>query len=297
MQDNATGLHILVLPFGAGINTPHWVAGDRNAAPASLLAFYEVFGTVLVQASVSYIDANHYLYDATIVTASNSVVRVVGSANPNVAEAFRIGDADLSPTLSLGGAPSAIAVALLGSLLVYGGIVGEIRVEGDATLRLSGDDGTGTARGNFVIDNVSQGRGLKSWTASQSSSAALAAETAVLTGNAMTAEFGRAYAVRFGSHNISSAGANRIFRIRKSTVAGAVVIGTIDLSGTIAGWQQAEHVFINATSADIAFTPCLTMAPAGGGTVTQGGFATLERFLRVDDIGAAADFPNAVTLT
>jgi len=134
---------------------------------------------------------------------------------------------------------------------------------------------------------------------STADTAAIAAEAVVLTGNSFTWRAGRAYALLFHQHTLPSVANTFVqFLVRKTNLAGAVLVAENIPTGAVAAAQmtcQSEMLIRNNTGGDVTANVVLTMSP-GAGTMTGKGAATNLRWMKALDIGAAADYPNAVQI-
>lgn len=153
--------------------------------------------------------------------------------------------------------------------------------------------------GDFTVQSVgigvSQGRGRKDWIASQADTAAIGAETVVLTGNSMVWQKGRAYAIAIAAEiEPAVVPIYAQLQVRRTNLAGALVgVGVFPM--TIAGvrFTCTRTIYVvNTSGADITDNVVLTLA-GGGGNVQIRGSQDYARVLGVFDAGAASDFPNA----
>lgn len=151
--------------------------------------------------------------------------------------------------------------------------------------------------GDFSIDGVSQSRGLRAVTISTVSTAAVAAETVVLTCSTVFIQPGRAYRAEFLGETVGSLASNTaIYLVRRTGVAGTILRNaTAWTMSPTAGVSQSctgPVIFRNATGALLVDDIVLTLQ-AFGGTVTMAAAADRTRHLEIRDIGAAASYPNA----
>lgn len=156
--------------------------------------------------------------------------------------------------------------------------------------------------GNFIVGSVSGTGQLIDLVSSVSSTAAIGAETVVLTGNSITWAAGRAYEVMFSQETAGSVANNAaFFTVRRASVAGAIKFGAaFQMNATIGTSQNCYTRFIirNATASDVTALIVLTLQSVGGGTVTGsgGGTYSLVRYLEVRDAGVSTDYANAVQI-
>lgn len=150
---------------------------------------------------------------------------------------------------------------------------------------------------NFTFDGVMAPRGLRASVDSVANSAAIGiGETTVLTLPATAYFANRAYAFEWrGGMQATAAGAMGV-RVRKTNPAGQQL--------NVFGWQfpaaQTLYFYEKNTfkigAADLINVVLVLTLQAGAGTITHVGAAGDTRYLRVWNIGAAADYPNAPTL-
>jgi hypothetical protein len=177
-----------------------------------------------------------------------------------------------------------------------GGIInvqsgGEIEIESGGILDIQ-------LGSTFTADTVSLPRGWRAFQGSAASSAAIGAETAILTTGGFVAKNDRAYRITFSGDITHSAANTCTLRVRKNTAAGAVVAGAFNFVATAAksDWKEWSIVARNTTGADIAsYNVCVTMQ-ASAGTCTANHAASRPFTVHVEDIGDATDFPNALAL-
>ncbi len=148
------------------------------------------------------------------------------------------------------------------------------------------------------------GRGIVARSYSGSTSAAVTAETVVLTSTQFTFEDNRAYRVQFGPSVVTSNANGRAqFRIRKDNAAGMILGGgrIIQGSASAANIVQAEatHYFRNDTGAPITCYIALTLQNLDGGANTAAqsiGETGLNRWLLVEDCGGSTGYDWATAL-
>lgn len=152
--------------------------------------------------------------------------------------------------------------------------------------------------GDFRIGTRSQGRGLAGYISSIVNSAAVGAEAVVLTTPTITFVNDRCYEVEWVGNAFPSVANNFMFvRVRQTNVAGALKAFAQYSLPAASGQQYCYGKFhIRRTAGtDLATTLALT-SQAVAGTVTWTGATTDVRYLKVSDCGAAADYPNAITI-
>src|SRR4029077_14994782 len=149
----------------------------------------------------------------------------------------------------------------------------------------------------LTVDSVSLARGLRDEVSSAVNSAAIGAEAVALTGPAMTFFDTRCYQVWAEVDAFGSVANNPAINIRQINLAGAIL-----LTGqfkTAAGTAFGHVVFTGnirrTAGTDLTDNLVLTLQAAAG-TVTQRGAATALRRMEIRDIGASADYPNAISI-
>lgn len=172
---------------------------------------------------------------------------------------------------------------------------------GVATLQVGwGVNAVDFSGGDLQYDTVSLSRNNRSVISSGANSAAVGAETVVLTVPSGTYLSGRAYAVRIGGRIIGSVMQNARMILRQgTTIAGTLLIDFGAFPVTAAGSPVAAHAcrYIKVDSADPDLTTSFVLTlQATAGTATHGATGNDPRFVEVVDAGDQADFPNAVFL-
>lgn len=155
---------------------------------------------------------------------------------------------------------------------------------------------------DMQIYGQSMPRGLKASAISTSNSASIGTtETAVLTTGTFLFRAGRAYEVRESSGAAGSATDVWIaYRARKNNAAGASLGEFYRYNLAITGVVYATSgtgVTFTVGAADVSAAICLTAVTSASGTASQIGSANTPRYLKVYDIGAAADYPTHPVLT
>jgi hypothetical protein len=150
---------------------------------------------------------------------------------------------------------------------------------------------------NFIVgfaNNPAVPRRVIGRAESAANSAAVGAETVVLTITNCTFGAGRAFALSINSDMSSSVGNTGTYQIRKGTVAGTV--WAIPWQGPVAvgaanndGVNKTVYVRRAAHSGDLTTTVVLTLS-ASAGTVTAQGGATFVRYFQIEDVGSEALF-------
>jgi hypothetical protein len=151
--------------------------------------------------------------------------------------------------------------------------------------------------GGFLIDGVSQGRGRLDRIDTTVSSGAIGAETIVLTGNNVTFTNGRAYEVITGMQMTHSAAQFATLRIRKTNLAGLNVITHRHQVGAAASNNYTDRAVVVRIGGTDFVGNLVASLTASAGTVTMFCAAPdLVAYMEINDIGAAAGYPNAPTV-
>lgn len=148
---------------------------------------------------------------------------------------------------------------------------------------------------DWTVNGISQSRGLVASASAVVDSAAITAETVVLTTGNFTAVNGRAYEVRcdFG---ITPSVANRAgCNLRKNNLAG-MLVGSGGINLPAACQFHMTQKFVRTAGSDLTgIAIAQTLIPTAG-NVVQNGSAIGVRTLEVWDIGIATDYPNAIAI-
>lgn len=141
-----------------------------------------------------------------------------------------------------------------------------------------------------------------SFTASQSTTSSISAETAVLThGSSIDLAANTAYRVEFGGKAWNDNFDLSYWRLRKNNSSGTIIIecliGNPALSSSSYVTSQYVELYIrNNTGATISFTPCMTLASNSGNSTIQA-TSTCPRFMRISYAGPSSSYSNAVSVT
>lgn len=268
----------LIIPAGAPPGSPSIAIGGAGIIPADLQAFYTGLGFPVIGGIILRTSATIYVYYAQL---SNGGGHVVGASNAgNVAEAYAVG-------------------SLAGVARMFFGLTSAINIQIGANGSPTGStfDIEG-ASCDFQVDSVSAPRGYRTRIDSNSGTAAAGAEAVALTSANMTFRAGRAYAIRWGTDQVSSVANVVAFRVRRTGIAGTVLSLSQFPVPTGAGAQhrKTDQFYVaNFTGADVTDILVLTHQPSAG-TTTGIGSATQVRYLEVEDVGAAAAFVNAFAI-
>lgn len=194
----------------------------------------------------------------------------------------------------------------LESPIINGGAVAGITMFGENTTNPTDPDTQIKIEANrvWVGGNFALGRGPVARAFSGTNSAAVTAETTVLTSTSFDYENNRAYRVTFGPSMVTSNANGRAqFRIRKDNAAGQLLGGARVISGAPTAGNiaiaEATHYFRNVSGASISCFIALTAQNLDGGanTVSQNiGETGLNRWLLVEDCGEARAYDWATDL-
>lgn len=265
--------------------------------PAALQTFYTGLGEPLIAAQLYWKSATNYSYMA--LSSAGTGLVVMGNVNgAAIIEDFRWSAASAALIGAASGAAAGLHIGLAGAGQTVDFLSGVlVQILSGATLQI--DPGAG-----LTIDGVSSPRSSAGNAILTASSANVTAETVV---NSFVMDFkaGRAYSIRFGGRvDTSDANGRPRMRLHKTNVAGT-------LWGDFGGWTTnatvgedqavaSETVLRRTAGTDLtAVTLALTLEHLAGGANTARlvASATNPFWFGAFDIGAAADFPNAVAVT
>lgn len=156
----------------------------------------------------------------------------------------------------------------------------------------------GRAFGNLV----SLGRGIQASASATTNSAAVSAETVILTTGTMTFYTGRAYRVEIGGGLFSNTANNwGKFRVWKTSLAGTLLLDftnqeTLQNTGFVSEVSNVGYIS-NTTGSNITNTTLALTLQSNAGTVAMYGATNTPRYISVTDIGAASAYPMAVPIT
>jgi hypothetical protein len=175
-------------------------------------------------------------------------------------------------------------------------VFGDANSDQLSTLRLGG---TGVYIGDYAepastdfpqdayVYGIPLARGVKAAAASVASSAAIAAETVVLSTPSKTYRAGRVYEAELvGLVNGSAASASGSFRLRKgTTVAGAILSTTGDTDCSVVGrnYNAYGKTFFQVVGADVTTALCYCLTGLGG-NIVHFASATTPRYMVVRDV-------------
>lgn len=161
--------------------------------------------------------------------------------------------------------------------------------------------GGGLAGATLTLDGTDQGHGQVAFEARSSATGAVSAETVALTATSAVLKTGRAYRIQvrgLAQNNTNGTGVR--VRVRKTNTTGAVWLDSFTVTTPVGGanYQYSnQQVVTNVSGATITANLVMTYASVGGGNSilnTGGGcYTTFE----VIDIGDAASFSTAQTVT
>jgi hypothetical protein len=249
--------------------------------PAELLAYGVAHNLTFYEVDLWYFDtAPTYMWDAMVTNLVGFPIRMNGTYDP------------------------VNGVFILSSTSVNG--AGDINVNiGSFSNAFQGKTTVLNARTIYGIDSPFEllsthplGRGRVGRISSVANTAAIGAETVVLTTANISWKNGRAYAIEYDQLTTPSVANNAAqFRVRRNNVAGALLLDfTHQLPLVAAQTCHASGFVINNSGADISDKIVLTMTAAAG-TCTGTGAATTVRWLNIFDVGGAvADFSNAIQI-
>lgn len=155
-------------------------------------------------------------------------------------------------------------------------------------------------QGNYIVGLAGAGSGrsrLVAHAESILSSAAIGAETVVLTTNSMIFRTGRAYLVKWLGRLESSVAQTTILRVRKTDVVGQALHGWSE--DVVAGALRRERsydIFVRNTGTVDVVAPVALTLQSTTGTTTQVASSTAPRWMTIEDYGGADDYPAAIVI-
>lgn len=283
----------LVIPAGAQPGSPRIVMGPN--IPPEMVTWANANSVVFYAHTRYEADATHYTFEAMGLFAGQ-IAKFEGSYDPT--NTVYITSRTLL-TAPPGGNPS--VTTRIGSSALntfqyeYDFQQTSVFFNPDASLALG-------FTSPFTIDGVSQGRGLVGYADSTGSSGAIGAETVVLSIASVTWVSGRAYEVINHTNTTGSVANNwALYQARRGTTTAGTILDqrgypmaptagfTVDSSG--------RFKVRNNSGADITAGICITLTGnLVAGTCTDVGATTQVRSLEVRDLGASADYPNAIQI-
>lgn len=285
-------LRSLTLPAGAQPGSPAIILGPD--VPADLQAYYTGRGFPVASAIIYRLDASTYVYEAALAPgATESHARGWSDTGTIYETEFSFFSPPVPANVGFQlGAPGAGIFVTVGlSTRAADRLVEFWRFAQSQTVQIFG---------GWEVDAVSQSRGRVDRVSSVANTAAIGAETVILTGNSITWKAGRAYEVIYRGLPFASIASNfAVYRIRRNNLAGTLLaINQWEMNvNAVSAQNILNRVIIrNNTAADIIDNIVLTLEATGGGTVTDQGGATFVRYLEIRDCGAASDYPNAIQI-
>jgi hypothetical protein len=160
--------------------------------------------------------------------------------------------------------------------------------------------------GHYIIGYVGEtnqllgtaGMGTMDFVNATTSAGPVTAETVILISDVMTWQAGRAYSATFRQYNRAAGGSSgALFNLRSGGLTGPM-LETVLALGSGDNNIEWEVIFSNNSTNTFTGTLALTMQSIGGvgtvlGLVTSG----IPRWLLIQDIGLASDFPNVPQIT
>lgn len=276
--------------FSAGGVAPnaHVEIVGQSGIPPDLQAFY---GGTLRTATLWWFNGTDYHYSA--LSNADSLYYGVVSGLTTIRQLYRI-VGNVANAYRFDGPNSAIAFDDNGDALVYGDGAGQLLTSASAGFNVVTLTITDPA---LLINGVDVGRGLTDWQGSTGSTAAIGAETVVMTSSVVDWVSGRAYKVTWGARLTASAAQSTTVFIRTGTTTAGAILSSWQQTVVAGGLtNNREHTtYIRRTGATLNSAICLTYA-ASAGTVTGTGAANTIRYLKIEDVGLYADYPNAIAI-
>lgn len=332
MKSFLAALRTLVLPYGTTTGKRIILDGVNGrievyAASNDRIAFIDDTGVWVTDPDGSYVR----IYDETVGSAAVIALRsenIDGIATTPATIAARVvndfgSDAPVLDIFGPRSAPGNIAYTRYYgpdadgpySRIVSGCDYYDIYADEDYTLSALGFvdifapeiylSGSTYVYGDFLIDlngtEKSQGRGVVTTATANSSSATITSTTAtaVLTTASAVFEAGRAYRAEIGGGFLAP-GASTATLVDARLFVGATEIAEylrFPIAGTPVRNGTSFVYFRNTTGSNVTATASLRIATnVAGQGVQQFGFTTRKRYLKIWDVGDAADFPEAETV-
>jgi hypothetical protein len=254
--------------------------------PAAITAFYTGHGEAIISAILLRKDAATLDYLGLVITASSNPVLVIGSLSGGVVfEALRV----TATQIDLGLYQNAVLQAHNSSQLQF--------IDSSNISFLNGSSlslATGTG---FDIDGRQQARGLVAQIERTTDSAAIGAETVVLTLPNTVYRDGRAFEIRVRQDVVSSAAGNfTVNRIRRGTTTAGAQVALRSFptftANTVNDWTVELR---NTSGSNVTQQMVLTLNTTAGTTTQKGGTNTIST-VEVWDIGLATDYPNRAAI-
>jgi hypothetical protein len=159
---------------------------------------------------------------------------------------------------------------------------------------------------DFQIGGRSQGRGVLNFTVLGTNVTGVTTETTVIDTGAINWPDGRAYAIEVELYGLSSVAGDQIqIRIRRNTNVGTTwhdyfaAIYCSNAGGTNNRPFYAKKIVVRSAGATLSNTGVVVTGTrfSGTGTLAFNQSSSNQPYVCVTDIGAAADYPNAMAIT
>lgn len=165
-------------------------------------------------------------------------------------------------------------------------------------------DGDLDVTGDFQIATRSQGRGVLNFTVQPANVTGLGAtETTIIDSGAITWPNGRAYAIEVMLFGLSSVIGDQLqVRLKRNTLAGTTwhnYFAAIHTGGTNNIPFYAKKIVVRTAGVALSNTGVVVSGNrlTGTGSCEFDQSSTNQTYISVTDIGAAADYPNAMAIT
>ena len=282
MRSVFAGLRTLFLPWGTPAGSPRIVIGPDVPSQIATLGIAPAIAGIIFELSATQF--HYYMLYGPPVAVVRGTYDTTNGNQPF--EQSNVDPTSLLVTWGNGTNTPAYTYEFLGGIVFVGGAAFPPKST------------------PFFIDGVSAARGLRaSFSATTDSSAIGTTETVVATTSTMTFYNGRAYQVEVGGGLYGDTAGNFCtFAIRKNNLAGAQLLNftgteTNTLHTSSVQPLHLVHYLSNTTGADITSTALALTMQSNTGNTQMWGRASLPRFVRVLDSGAAADNPQAAPIT
>jgi hypothetical protein len=204
----------------------------------------------------------------------------------------------LASPMTAANGPGILALAPASAVLL-----GDLQVvlqANNGPIQLAGGTGIEMSGPAYRLDGTDQGRGIKNYTATTTSTGAAIAEQVHITSGNVEFVQGRVYKISYHYQGQGTTAGDGIgFRLRRSTVGGNSLFDSLATHDV-----RAVNSIVNGETAQVV-TPAATITTVVVGTVYRQsgagnvlGFANAANpaWIMIEDIGATVDYPGAKLL-
>lgn len=258
----------LTIPEDAGPDDPAIDIGDPSVIPQSLIDYYAALASTVVGAMILRQDSELYEWLALVLDPGGPSLTLGSSELGVTNEMLSLFTSGGVPFLNLCSQGQGITQVLAG---------GTLALEQDAEMSYAG---------------VSSPRGLVGYIDDPANSAAVAAQSLMLTIPAVTFEDGRAFEFTYGARWLGSVATTPVIRFQRTNLAGAVILGDYSHPANTTPYTFTGGGIAVNNAGTITLPVALTMG-ATVGTCQMQSAVRNRRFIAVHDVGAASDYPGA----